>query len=186
MMNHYFIHLAGAFLPAVFVSAGGVGLLLIINEKIGGMVMWTRVSELDRMYGVMDLLRSRMDRLFTDYDRGYGEDYGWRVADAAPRTNLYDTGDQFEVKAEIPGLSKDDLKIMIQGNYLELSGTRKAETPEGYKVHRVERGNATFTRSFTLPSDVEVEKVEARLENGILNLTLPKAEAAKPKQISIK
>ncbi len=148
--------------------------------------MWTRVSDIDRMYGAMDLLRSRMNRLFTDYDRIYGDDFGWQVADAAPRTNLYDNGDQFEVKAEVPGLAKDDLKIMIQGNYLELSGSRESDTPEGYKAHRVERGSTSFTRSFTLPSDVDVDKVEAKLNNGILSLILPKAEAAKPKQIGIK
>lgn len=148
--------------------------------------MWTRVSDIDRMYGAMDLLRSRMNRLFTDYDRSFGDEFGWRVAEAAPRTNLYDNGDQFEVRAEVPGLAKDDLKIMIQGNYLELSGSRKSEAPEGYKAHRVERGETGFTRSFTLPSDVDVEKVEAGLHNGILTLTLPKAEAAKPKQIGIK
>jgi len=148
--------------------------------------MWTRVNDIDRMFGAMDLLRSRMNRMFTDYGRSYGEDYGWRVADATPRTNLYDNGDHFEIWAEVPGLPKDDLSIKIQGNYLELSGTRKSDAPEGYKAHRVERSNATFTRSFTLPSDVDVEKVEAALRDGILTLTLPKAEAAKPKQIDIK
>jgi HSP20 family protein len=137
------------------------------------------------MFGAMDLLRSRMNRLFTDFDRSYGEDYGWSVADGTPRTNLYDMGDHLEIRAEVPGITKDDLEIKIQGNYLEVSGTKKADTPEGYKAHRVERGTATFTRSFTLPSDVNTENVEASLSDGILTLTLPKAEAAKPKQITI-
>jgi HSP20 family protein len=82
-------------------------------------------------------------------------------------------------------LSSDDLNVKIQGNYLEISGTRKADTPEGYKAHRIERGTAAFTRSFTLPADVDADKSEASLKNGILTLTLPKAEAAKPKQIEI-
>jgi HSP20 family protein len=147
--------------------------------------MWTTVNDLDRMFGSMGLLRSRMNRLFADFDRSYGEDYGWRVADGAPRTNLYDLGDKLEIKAEVPGIDKEDLCIKIQGNYLEVSGTRKSDAPEGYQTHRVERETPTFTRSFTLPSDVDSEKVEASLENGILTLTLPKAEAAKPKQITI-
>ncbi|MCB2183041.1 MAG: Hsp20/alpha crystallin family protein [Desulfobulbaceae bacterium] len=147
--------------------------------------MWTRVSDIDRMFGAMDLLRSRMDRLFTDFDRSYGDDYGWRVSEGAPRTNLYDRGNQLEIKAEVPGLAKDDLNIKIQGNYLEVSGTRKSDAPDGYKAHRVERGTASFTRSFTLPAEVDSEKVGASLKNGILTLTLPKAEAAKPRQISI-
>lgn len=148
--------------------------------------MWTRISDIDQMYNTMDLLRSRMNRLFTDYNRFYEEDSGWRATDGIPRTNLYDNGNQLEIKAEVPGMEKDDLSIKIQGNYLELSGTRKSDTPEGYKVHRIEREATSFTRSFTLPSEVDVEKVNASLKNGILSLTLPKAEAAKPKQVSIK
>ena len=147
--------------------------------------MWTRVNNIDRMFGVMDLLRSRMNLLFTDFDRSYENDYGWEVADAAPRTNLYDAGDHLEIKAEVPGLSKEDLKIKVQGNYLEISGSRKSEAPEGYKAHRVERGSFSFTRSFTLPSEVNTEKVEASMANGILTLMLPKSEAAQPKQITI-
>lgn len=147
--------------------------------------MWTRLNDIDRMFGAMDLLRSRMNRMFTDYDTSYG-DYGWRIIDTHPRTNMYDNGDHFEIRAEVPGLAKDDLGIKIQGNYLEISGTRKSDAPEGYNAHRVERKAATFTRSFTLPADVDVEKVEAGLKNGILTLTMPKAEAAKPKQIEIK
>jgi len=148
--------------------------------------MWTRVNDIDTMFGAMDLLRSRMNRLFTDFDRSYGEGYGWQLADGLPRTNLYDKGDQIEMKAEVPGLSKDELNIKIQGNYLELNGSRKSEIPEGYKSHRVERGAFTFTRSFTLPSEVDPEKAEASLKDGILTLYLPKAEAAKPKQITVK
>ncbi|MDH3349080.1 MAG: Hsp20/alpha crystallin family protein [Desulfobulbaceae bacterium] len=147
--------------------------------------MWTRVNDIDRMFGAMDLLRSRMNRMFTDHDRFHGN-YGWQVAEASPHTNLYDNGDHFEIRVEIPGLAKEDMNIKIQGNYLELSGTRKSDAPEGYKAHRVERSTATFTRSFTLPADVDVEKVEAGLKNGILTMTLPKAKAAKPKQIDIK
>lgn len=148
--------------------------------------MWTRTGDLDRMFGAMDLLRSRMNRLFTDFDRSYGDDYGWRLAaDGSPNTNLYDAGDHFVVIAEVPGMSKDDIDIKIQGNYLELSGSRKADIPDGYRIHRTERPAATFTRSFTIPSEVDAEKVKASMQDGLLTLTLPKAEAAKPKQISI-
>ena len=147
--------------------------------------MWTRLNDMDRMLGVMDLLRSRLNRSFLDVARPY-DDLGWRAADLTPRTNLYDTGEQLELMAEVPGLTKENLNIRIQGNYLEISGARKAETPEGYTVHRLERGSAEFTRSFTLPSDVDVERVEASLTDGIVSLTLPKTEAAKPKQVLIK
>jgi len=147
--------------------------------------MWTRVSDFDRMFGAMDLLRSRMNRMFMDFDRAYGNDYGWVVSEGAPRTNLYDAGNHFEIKAEVPGMTKEDLNLRIQGNYLEISGTRKMDAPGKYKAHRVERVTGSFSRSFTLPADVDTEKVEASLKDGILTLTLPKAEAAKPKQITI-
>lgn len=147
--------------------------------------MWTRVSDIDRMFDAMDLFRSNLNRVFTS-DRGsYGEDYGWRGINGSPQTNLYDSGDTFQVIAEVPGMSKDDLNIKIQGNYLELSGTRKSDAPKGYKAHRVERNTTSFTRSFTLPTEVNVDKIEAVLKDGLLTLVMPKAEAAKPKQISI-
>jgi HSP20 family protein len=147
--------------------------------------MWTRVNDFDRMFDTMDLLRSRLNRVLTDYDTSYGDEYGWKTFNGSPRTNLRDNGDSFQVIAEVPGLSKDDLNIKIQGNYLELSGSRKSDAPKGFKAHRVEREMASFTRSFTLPADVDVEKIEAVLKDGLLTLALPKAEAAKPKQISI-
>ena len=148
--------------------------------------MWTNVNDIDGMFGAMNLLRSRMNRFFTDFDQSYGQSPGWRFADGLPRTNLYDNGDQLEIRAEVPGLSKDEINIKIQGNYLELNGSRKPDVPEGYQSHRTERGAFTFTRSMTLPSDVDAEKAEASLKDGILILTLPKAETAKPKQIAVK
>jgi len=148
--------------------------------------MWTKTNDIDRMFGAMDLLRSRMNRVFPDFNKWYGDDYGWVTGRSFPLTNLYDLGDHLEIKAEVPGLGRDDLNIKIQGNYLEISGERKSDAPKGYQAHRVERGTAAFSRSFTLPSDINGEKVEARLLNGILTLTLPKAEAAKPKKITIR
>jgi HSP20 family protein len=148
--------------------------------------MWTRVSDIDRMFNAMDLFRSNLNRMFTDDDSFLGEDFGWRVLNGAPRTNLYDSGDKLQVIAEIPGMAKEDLKVRIQGNYLELSGKRGLEAPRGYKAHRVERNMNEFTRSFTLPSEVNADKIEAVLRDGLLTLVLPKIEAARPKQISIK
>jgi len=170
-------------------SKPGVGAVsadpkLSIRNK-GGRTMLTRWSDIEKMFGAMDLLRGRMDRMFTDYERFYPYGMGLAMVEGMPRTNLYDNGDNFTVVAEVPGLAKDDLNVKIQGNYLEISGTRKADVPEGYSVHRSERGTTGFSRSFTLPADVDGNKVDATLKNGILTLTLPKAEAAKAKQITI-
>ncbi len=147
--------------------------------------MFTRMSEIDKMFGAMDLLRNKMDLIFNGYDKPWAVGPAFAPASNSPRTNLSENGDTFEVQAEVPGISKDDLNIKIQGNYLEISGKRTVTPPENYKVHRNERAASTFSRSFTLPEEVEADKVEARLKNGILYLTLPKSEAAKPRQITI-
>jgi HSP20 family protein len=144
--------------------------------------MWTQI--INRRPDGIDLFRSQLNRLFSDFDEAYT---GFeRHPAAAPHTNMYDDGNQFVLKAEVPGMSKDDLQIKIQGNYLELSGSNQSDTPEGYKAHRVERTATAFTRSFTLTTDVDADKVEAELGDGILTLTLPKVEAAKPRQVAIK
>ena len=146
--------------------------------------MWTRWNDIDRMFNAMDLLYNRINRLYPEYGRTWSWP-AWNVEQSGPRTNLYDAGDHLEMQVEVPGIAKEDLNIKVQGNYLEISGSRKADTPEGYSAHRVERGTTNFTRRFTLPSDVDTAKVEAQLTNGVLTLTLPKSEAAKPKQIAI-
>ncbi|NNK57208.1 MAG: Hsp20/alpha crystallin family protein [Desulfofustis sp.] len=147
--------------------------------------MFARMSDIDRMFNAMGLLRGRFDNIFSEFDRtvGYGDD--WSVVGNYPRTNLYDKGDLFELVAEVPGLSNEDLDVKIQGNYLEISGKREVEIPNGYRAHRNERGSASFTRSLTLPSEVDSSRVSATLKDGLLVLTLPKSEAAKPRQISI-
>jgi HSP20 family protein len=137
------------------------------------------------MFTAMDLFRSKMNRMFTDFDGSYGESSGWRVTGSFPKTNMYDNGDSFQVIAEVPGVSKENLSIRVQGNYLELSGTRNSEAPEEYKAHRVERSTASFTRSFTLAAEVDADRIEALLKDGLLTLVLPKAESAKPRQITI-
>ncbi|MFH2093428.1 MAG: Hsp20/alpha crystallin family protein [Pseudomonadota bacterium] len=145
--------------------------------------MFTRLSDIDRLFGTMNLLQKRLDNLYADY--GKPSIYKWNLDENSPRTNLYETGDHFEIRAEVPGLGKDQLNVKIQGNYLEITGTRSADTPEGYKIHKTERHTGSFSRSFTLPADVDSTKADANLKDGILYLTLPKSEAAKPKKIMI-
>lgn len=147
--------------------------------------MFARISDIDRMFDAMGLLRGRFDNIFNEFDRTVGYGPNWSVTSSYPRTNLYDTGAAFELIAEVPGLSNEDLDVKIQGNYLEIAGKREVKAPEGYRTHRSERGSASFTRSLTLPSDVDSGKVSANLKDGFLILTLPKSEAAKPRQISI-
>lgn len=145
--------------------------------------MFTRLSDIDRLFGTMDLLQKKLDSFYTDYDRSFGR--RWVSDESAALTNLYENGENFEMRVEVPGLVKDDLSVQIQGNYIEITGKRSSDAPEGYKVHKMERGLSSFSRSFTLPADVDSSKVSANLKDGILYLVLPKAEAAKPKKITI-
>lgn len=145
--------------------------------------MFTRINDIDRLFGTMNLLQKKLSNLYGDYERTPG--LRWDLGQGAPRTNLYEAGDQFEIRVEVPGMAREDLNVKIQGNYLEISGTRKSDAPEGYRVHKAEIGQGSFSRSFTLPADVDSGKVSATLKNGILYLGLPKSEAAKPKQIKV-
>lgn len=147
--------------------------------------MWTRLRDFDRMFQAMDLLQSRLNWAFQNGNRFKLPAPTWEVTESGPRTNMYDTGEAVEIMVEVPGIKKDDLSIKLQGNYLEIRGTRKNECPEGYTTHRVERGATSFTRSFTLPCETDNTSVEAKLKDGILTLVLGKAEPAKPKQIDI-
>ena len=146
--------------------------------------MWSRLSDVDWMFRTMDMFQNRISRLHPEYARLRAIPT-WDIVQSGPKTNLYDAGDHLEMMVEVPGIAKEDLSVKVQGNYLEISGSRKSDAPEGYTAHRVERTAQTFTRSLTLPADVDTGKVEAKMADGLLTLTLPKSEAAKPKQITI-
>lgn len=147
--------------------------------------MLTRWSDFDSMFRTMDLLRSNLDVFLSGFERPGRFAGGWYAEEAMPRTNLYDRGGKLEIFAELPGFTRDELKVKVQGNYLELSGSRKPDAPEGYSTHRRERKVITFSRSFTLPCEVNGDGAEATLLNGVLRLTLPKSAAATPRQITI-
>jgi HSP20 family protein len=109
------------------------------------------------------------------------------AAGVFPLMNVTEDKDNFYVRAELPGLKPDELDISVTGDTLSLSGERQIPVEdENAKYHRREREAGKFSRIITLPSQVDTGKVNARCEDGILTVVLPKAEAAKPKQITIK
>jgi len=143
--------------------------------------MLTRWNDFDRSLAMLDEFRRRMDSLFTDYDRGT-----LKAAHATwPRVNMYDADSKVVLEAEVPGVSKDNLDITVTKDVLALSGVRRVDVPEGYSVHRRERGALKFARSFTLPDRVDPEKVAAELKDGVLTITLEKAPEAQPKKITV-
>jgi len=106
---------------------------------------------------------------------------GW-----VPPVDIQETEDAYKLHAELPGLTKDDISITLENNVLRLSGERKFEKDvkkESY--HRVERTYGAFSRAFALPQQVDADGVQAAFEHGILTITVPKAEQAKPRKISI-
>ena len=109
------------------------------------------------------------------------------TGDWAPRVDIAETDNEFTIKAEIPEVKKEDVKVTIDSGVLTIRGERKQEKEEkDKKFHRVERYYGSFTRSFTLPDNVDESKIEASFKDGMLNLQIPKTEAAKPKAIEVK
>jgi len=105
---------------------------------------------------------------------------GW-----APALDLYQSDDNIVAVVELPGMRKEDIEISLQDGTLIISGERKEETNQTNGATRTERYTGKFRRSITLPSRVDVNKVSATYRDGVLTVTLPKAEEAKPKQIKI-
>jgi HSP20 family protein len=145
-------------------------------------------SDLDRTFAVMDLFRRRMDRAFDDgftphaLRAAFEEPRGL----TGPRFTLRDTGPTLVLRAELPGLSEKDLDISIHQDVLSVKGERKAETLEGYHVHRKERASQKFARTYTLPTKVDMERCAAVMKDGVLTITLTKAVDAQPRQITVK
>ena len=104
----------------------------------------------------------------------------------APPVDIYENGDNLVLKAELPGINPDDVEVRVEDNTLYMKGERKFEKEvkeENY--HRVERAYGTFARTFSLPNSIDSDKVAASYKDGVLTLTLPKKEEAKPKKIKI-
>jgi HSP20 family protein len=109
------------------------------------------------------------------------------VADWAPTVDISETEGEYQIKAEIPEVRKEDVKVTLEDGVLTIQGERKQEKEEkGKKYHRIERSYGSFVRSFSLPDLIDEEKVKAEFKDGVLSLHLPKSEKAKPKAIEVK
>lgn len=109
------------------------------------------------------------------------------VAEWSPLVDITEDEKEYLIKAELPDIKKDDVKLTVQDNVLAISGERKYEKEEkDTKYHRVERAYGSFLRSFTLPEDADGSKVAAEYKDGILKVHLPKSAQVKPKSIEVK
>ncbi|MDB6147379.1 MAG: heat shock protein Hsp20 [Spartobacteria bacterium] len=136
-------------------------------------------------FGRLSTLRDELDSLFelpfwSNFGRQTQLFSGW-----TPALDLYQNNDNIIAMIELPGMQKEDIEISLHDGMLTISGERKDETQDGERAERSERYVGTFRRSVTLPTRVDANKVNATYKDGILTVTLPKAEEAKPKQIQV-
>lgn len=104
-----------------------------------------------------------------------------------PLTNVTEDNDNYYVRSELPGIKSDELDIQVTAKGISISGERKIPVEgNNVKYHRREREAGKFSRSINLPDDIDSDKVDAKLENGILTMTIPKAEKSKPRQITVR
>ena len=126
-------------------------------------------------FGRLSNLQDELDRLFESPLTGW-----------APALDVHEDKDSFIVRTELPGLKREDIEVSLHDGALLISGERKAEVKqEGVEVHRQERYYGKFQRALTLPAPVAADQIKAQYKDGVLTVTLPKVEEAKPKQIDI-
>ncbi len=144
------------------------------------LIRWEPVAELDS-------IQNEMNRLFNTFFDQPGKS---READVRrrwiPPMDLVEAGDSYVLRADLPGLSEDDVSIQLEDSVLTISGERKAKhehQEEGY--YRLERAFGAFSRSLTLPDGIDPERVQAQFDRGVLEVTIPKPEQKKPRTVTI-
>ncbi|MBW6508946.1 MAG: Hsp20/alpha crystallin family protein [Desulfuromonadales bacterium] len=129
----------------------------------------------------MEGLMGRQDWPFRGGTMTAGEGADW-----APRVDISETDTGFTIKADIPGVKREDVKISIEDRVLSIRGeSRQEKEDKSEKMHRVERFYGSFSRSFTLPENIDIEKIDASFKDGLLNLVIPKIEVVKPKSVEV-
>jgi HSP20 family protein len=131
-------------------------------------------------------LQDRMNRLFRDSYGPEGREESLTTSTFAPPVDVYEDEHNVALKIEVPGIDEKDIDVRIENNVLTVHGERNFEKEEKEEnFRRVERQYGSFTRTFTLPTTVDAEKVSANYDKGILKISLPKKAEAKPKQIKV-
>jgi len=134
----------------------------------------------------LSIMQERMNRMFEDAGRGWRGDEPSATTTWSPAVDIYETENEIQVQAELPGVDRKDIALNLEKNVLTLKGERRFEKEtkqENY--HRIERAYGGFSRSFSIPAIVDEEKIRADYKDGILKIALPKKEQVKPKQIPI-
>jgi HSP20 family protein len=145
------------------------------------LVSWNPFGELDE---VQNRLGSFFGGRFPRFGNGNG---GLKLADWAPQVDITEDDKEYLVKADLPEMKREEIKVNVIEGVLSVSGERKAEKEEkNKKYHRIERSYGSFQRSFTLPDDANGTKVAAEFKDGVLKVHLPKSPVVKPNTIEVK
>jgi len=143
------------------------------------LVQWDPFRELE---DVSNRLNRVFGRSILARDDGAMTTFDW-----APSVDIAETPEEYQIKAELPDVKKDDVKVSVDSGVLRIEGERRQEKEEkGKKWHRVERSYGSFLRTFSLPDAVDDSKVRADFKDGILNVRIPKSKESKPKAHQIK
>lgn len=146
--------------------------------------VWPSRPTFDNSFGDFDQVRLEMLRLL---DTVAADTFGDVGAGVFPPVNITQDDDNFYVRAEVPGIKPNELSISSVRNRVSLAGKREIQREhERVSYHRKERAEGSFNRTITLPAEVDADRVDARYADGILTLTLPKADEAKPRQITVR
>lgn len=145
---------------------------------------WTPMADLSTdLFSMQD----EMNRMFDRFFNRRGNDNDEMLSTWYPNVDIVEKSDSYVIKADLPGVLKDDVKITVRENLLTIHGEKKQEKEEKNKTaYRTERVYGSFERSFTLPSAVKDDKIQANFKDGVLTIEIPKAEEAKAKEIQVK
>ena len=136
----------------------------------------------------LDEVQNRLSTFFGGFPtRLFGNDRTLKMTDWSPQVDIIEDEKEYLIKADLPEMKKDDVKVTMENGVLCISGERKTEKEEkNKKYHRIERSFGSFERAFTLPEDADANKIAADFKDGVLRVHLPKSPAAKPKPIEVK
>ena len=138
-------------------------------------------------FGELDEMQNRLGGLFAGFPIRMGNGENVRLADWSPQVDITEDDQEYLVKADLPEIKKDDVKVTVENGNLSITGERKSEKEEKKKrYHRIERSYGSFQRTFTFPEDADATKVKAEFKDGVLKVHLPKSPAAKPQAVEVK
>ncbi len=148
------------------------------------LIRWERFRELEDM---SERLNRALGHAAPARQSAEGQKDTLAVFDWAPNVDILETLEEFQIKAELPDVKKEDVKVTVDDGVLRIQGERKQEKEDkGKKYHRIERSYGTFLRTFALADNIDEGQVQADFKDGVLNIRLRKTEKAKPKSIEVK